>query len=357
MALRLYTDEQILPAGVPHVPLLVPFMGPIDPPESPEHARFDRYVEVARTLFTMSSLVECDVAVLPFGWENVFADRALEQRAQRFADRAQRAGKRLLVFCESDSAAPIPLEGALVFRTSLYDSLRAANEFAMPAWSGDLSLLRPTATVPLRHDGRPVVGFMGQAKRPSLTFLRNVRLELRAWVGQDCGEPAWAVRDLHAAVRAQAIRLLQESPAIDARISLRDGFAGGSLRDDGSFDWEALRRVRRQFVDNADSCDYLLCVRGAGNFSYRFYETMCLGRIPLFVNTDCVLPFQDVVDWRSRMVWVEAESLATLPDRVVAFERKIDDEARAELQAGARSAWEQWLSPEGFFAKLVEYFP
>ena len=358
MVLRLYTDASILPAGVPHVPMLVPFMGAIDPPESPEHTRFDRYAELGKALFAVSSLAEADVAVLPFGWESVLADRSLEDRAQRFADSVRRAGKRLIVFCESDSAEPVPLYGATVYRTSLYRSTRSATEHAMPGWTGDLSVFRGAPLSAVVRGERPIAGFLGNVSPRSQSVLSSARVELLHAIGRATGQPhSWHARATYAKARARAVEILETSPLIDARVERETRFAGGSMRPDGTFDWEILRAARERFVRHADSCDYLLSVRGGGNFSYRFYEAMCLGKIPLFVDTECVLPFDEIVDWRSRMVWVDSSALGELPDKLVAFDRALDTGSRAARQSDARAAWERWLSPEGFFATLATELP
>ena len=36
---------------------------------------------------------------------------------------------------------------------------------------------------------------------------------------------------------------------------------------------------------------YGLCVRGFGNFSFRLGETLMMGRIPILIDTECILPF------------------------------------------------------------------
>ena len=71
---------------------------------------------------------------------------------------------------------------------------------------------------------------------------------------------------------------------------MRSTFAVGSLG--------LNKQLRFEFIRNILSSDYTLCFRGSGNYSLRFYETLCLGRIPLFINTDCKLPFEDEINWR-----------------------------------------------------------
>ena len=41
---------------------------------------------------------------------------------------------------------------------------------------------------------------------------------------------------------------------------------------------------------------YILCVRGAGNYSARFYEALALGRIPVLVNTSFNIKGEPIVE-------------------------------------------------------------
>ena len=43
-------------------------------------------------------------------------------------------------------------------------------------------------------------------------------------------------------------------------------------------------------------------MRGAGNFSVRFYETLMMGRIPLLIDTDIRLPLSDEINWDNHCV-------------------------------------------------------
>ena len=51
--------------------------------------------------------------------------------------------------------------------------------------------------------------------------------------------------------------------------------------------------AKKEFYENIKRNFFTFCYRGEGNFSYRFYETLMMGRIPLLVDTDCVFPFED----------------------------------------------------------------
>ena len=111
-----------------------------------------------------------------------------------------------------------------------------------------------------------------------------------------------------------------------------------------------------ELLDNLLGSDYVLCARGEGNFSYQLYETLCSGRIPVFVNSNCVLPFQNQLDWKSFCVWVEAEDVTKVASKVAEFHAALTPEAFIELQKRCRNVWEEWLSPHGYFLPFSKYF-
>lgn len=117
-----------------------------------------------------------------------------------------------------------------------------------------------------------------------------------------------------------------------------------------------MEQSRRQHVENMFESDYVLCTRGSGNYSIRFYETLCNGRIPVFVNTDCVLPFEEWIDWRQYCVWVEAREVSRVAERVAEFHQSLSPAEFKDRQRACRSLWEEWLSPYGFFKNIRRYF-
>src|SRR4030095_15269602 len=72
------------------------------------------------------------------------------------------------------------------------------------------------------------------------------------------------------------------------------------------------RALQLEFLDNILGSDYVLCSRGFGNFSYRFYESLACGRIPVLIDTDCVLPFDFVIDWDAYCVRVPEKEVSQI---------------------------------------------
>jgi hypothetical protein len=71
----------------------------------------------------------------------------------------------------------------------------------------------------------------------------------------------------------------------------------------------------------------------------------------MFVNTDCVLPFEQRIQWTRHAVWLEDRDLDTAAQQVARFHRALGPSGFRDLQRENRRLWEEWLSPEGFFAR------
>ena len=76
---------------------------------------------------------------------------------------------------------------------------------------------------------------------------------------------------------------------------------------------------------------------------------MCYGRIPVFINTDCVLPFEDMIDYKNHIVFVEEKELDYLPEKIKEFCEKNN---LLDAQLKCRKIWENYLSPSGFFRNI-----
>jgi hypothetical protein len=372
---NLFSDRAFLPEGVPHAPILFPFWGEVpcfDDPALDAH-RFDRYLERGRDLFRLTGLEEARAAVLPFDWNSTgeptlyrrakglptdpeVRERAVG-RAEEFVALAASKDRPAVVFMTRDSVEEVPLAGSVVFRTSLLASARRPNEYALPYWMPDEVEARFGGELPLRKkSARPSVGFCGQSpmKADARTRLsRSLRavpvvrdLAYRLGVNPDADFSFYA--------RAQALAALSRSREVESNFILRDAWFGAAVEPGAGR--RRLERLRREYVENMLGSDYVLCVRGHGNYSIRFYETLSCGRIPVFVNTDCVLPFEGWIDWRRYCVWVEGGEVARVAEKVAEFHAGLSDAEFKDRQRACRRLWLDWLSPLGFFKNFRRYF-
>jgi glycosyltransferase involved in cell wall biosynthesis len=296
--------------------MLIPFWGQEpDDPDNPAWGRYDRYAETGATFLRLDTLENCDAAIFPQPWEMVIGRPRAEESAAAFIAEAHAASKPPVIFFWDDSSDPIELD-ATIFRTSLH-----------------------------RSQPRPVVGFCGYAapEPEPTTTLEKARTRLRALGGRR--RTGWA--------RSRGLAYLERHPEVETNFVLRDAFWGGAISSTNPETW---LRLRQEYVQNIVESDYVLCARGGGNFSYRLYETLSCGRIPVFIDTDCVLPFDFMIDWRKYCVWVEERDLAQIGNQVAAFHAALGPTEFEELQRACRRLWETHLSPEGFFSHFHMHF-
>lgn len=341
MKLKIYSDRKYLPSGQRHNVILLPFWGTNPEVDEITAGRFDRYATTGSQYFKMVPLKEADLVVLPGEW----LGRNPNILAYRLSTAAKEFGKPLVIFFNSDSNETIPLKNSLIFRTSFYRSTRHSNEFALPAWSEDLVEKYCGGKLNLRpYRSSPVISYCGY----SGNIGAQLKNEINRWL-------FFRFRPSGHYLRLLALRKLSENKNIKTNFILRPKFWNGAF-DKGKSNMPKALHSRHEFVQNIIDSDYVLCVRGSGNFSYRLYETLSLGRIPIFIDTDCVLPYDSYIDWEKFVVWIDQGDINQIAEHVLSFHASLSPSCFRKLQLDCRRLWEEWLSPHGFFANFYRHF-
>jgi len=343
--LKLYTDRSYIIEGAKHVSMLTPFWGdnPLNP-EMPRSGELQHYNEKGKEFFELTSLEDADIAVAPSWWD---LNPHNEELTRQLVDRARKAGKQTVIFFWSDSTADVPLDDIVLLRTSFYRSSRKPTEFALPAWSEDLIEKYRGGELSIQEKTeRPIVGFCGVANLPNP--LRDLNAAIRSQVRNLLGRPPLKL-NTGRELRGEALQILLRRKDIQSNFIIRRQFYGGARSPDRGWDIKLAKQVRAEYLQNMLESQYIVCIRGAGNFSYRLYETLCCGRIPVFIDTDCVLPFDFALDWKQYCVWVDEKEIDSIAEKVLEFHRKISSQDFVDLQHACRSFWNEWLAPEGFF--------
>ena len=319
---------------------------------SPEDAERE-YGPFTRQHPLCESIKESELCVLPMTWNYYYEAREMS-RALEFIESARAAGRPVVSWNAGDFGVRVPVEDVYVIRACGYQSRRRPRHTVTPVFVPDPFTRLGLADTPLlpRSD-KPRIGFCGQTDHSTLQGVQK-----KAWLlgfnaasalrlipeePQDTEPPT--------NLRMKALRILESSPLVDARFIKRDKHLGAPRSD------ADRKRLAREFFENIRDSDYTLCVRGRGNFSVRLYETLAMGRIPIFVDTDCILPFEDQIDWRRCCVWVDRRDLHRLPEKVAEFHAALDEDALHDLQRRCRALWLDRLTFFGFFNHFSELFP
>lgn len=320
---KLFTSR-LYEESAEHVHALWPHWGAAHWHERYAHLYGD-FIACGRDLFSITDDPgEADFFLPPSGWQV-----GGSAQARRMADLARRHGKPLLVFFASDSDEEIPVDNAIVYRTSMYRSTRRSWEHSWPIWTCDILRSHGGGAM---HDRRwssqPSIGYCGyvDARNGFEWLQRSIRRQI---------SPSMTLR-------GEAVRALRSCRDVEARLILRRRFGGA-----------ATGRQRAEFARNLLESDYALVARGNGNFSFRLYEAMSAGTIPVFLDTDCCLPFDDAIPYRDLFVWVPAGDVRRVAEYVLEYHSRLDEHSFNERRWQIRAIFDRFLSPLGFHRELA----
>ena len=242
----------------------------------------------------VKQLNECDLAIIPFKYNKD------DSRIISYCNQARESNKQVVCFFNDDSSEVFYLpNNLLLFRTSLTSTEKLINERSLPVIIPD-------------H-------FPSHINLPDIP--ENKIVTFCGHVGND---------------RLQKIERFK-SIYFDTNIVYRSGFWAP--------EFASKQQARINFYKNLLSGSFTLCMRGNGNFSYRFYEALCFGRIPVFINTDCVMPFSNIIDWNDHIISVNEDQIELLPEMI--NNSNISPLANRKL-------WQTFFSAEGYYNKFVQ---
>lgn len=307
---------------------------------------------------------EADFIIFPINYEKLYGYKEhehkhhnhtileIEELRKSFSamvEIAKKINKIIILFYYYDPIDKINVPNSIIFRTSLLKSTKDTNEFALPAYTKDLRKQKILTENDFWLDKTevPTIGFRGQSapiKLPAKLFLKRTANKIlkKASIKKQFN----LYYNFGYLARRDAIVACLNNPKI------KTDFALTTLEQS----WDPING-KPPFVNNVFENQYNLCVSGHGNYSFRLYEILSAGRIPVFINTDCVLPFEEFIDWKKHVVWIEEKDANKADRYVLDFHQSIHPDDFIQIQKNNRILWEQYLSKEGFYKSLYHYFP
>ncbi|OGX82227.1 hypothetical protein BEN49_14220 [Hymenobacter coccineus] len=333
----------------------MPFIGDFEAgAESIRHGRYDDFLSSGKSFLELTSIEECDACLLPIFYDVIGDQAKFEKSIKGFVEEVERSGKKVLIFVGHDVLEiNIPVKNAIIFNSAISKSKQAKNVYPWPHFFEDFLERYKGGELEIRNKGaKPVVGFCGYAPPLNIKMGREKIVAIAKLMANYAGLLQKYPDRISHSYRARAIIGLQKATTIIPNFRLKSNFAFGPNGMNTGNTVESNEDFRKKFVENIIESDYTLCVRGLGNNSVRFFETLCCGRIPVFVNTDSTLPFDNLIDWKSLCVWVEEKDIDRIAEAVVEFHNNISESDFIDLQKKLRAIWEEYLTPTGFFKRL-----
>jgi hypothetical protein len=106
----------------------------------------------------------------------------------------------------------------------------------------------------------------------------------------------------------------------------------------------------QEFLHVTNRSKFVLCPRGYGNTSFRMYEAMQMGAIPVYISDDFYLPWSDEINWNEICVLVTVDKINELPDIL----KNISDEQYNNMQNKIKQIYDQYFTLEGTCKNIVK---
>jgi hypothetical protein len=104
---------------------------------------------------------------------------------------------------------------------------------------------------------------------------------------------------------------------------------------------------QRRFAHTIARSRFVLCPRGAGTSSFRTYEVLRAGRVPVIIADQWVAP--NGPDWEKFSLRVAQNAVAQIPDLLRQREAEWE-----EMAAAAAAAYRKWFAPAVNFHGIIE---
>lgn len=141
--------------------------------------------------------------------------------------------------------------------------------------------------------------------------------------------------------RLLCLKELEKDTRIHTNFLIRDKFWAGKPHDP---------QVVSEYRDNLKHSQFVLCNRGAGNWSMRFYHALEVGRIPVLINTGNQLPFYKHINYSECVIFANNEK-----DMIKKIMHTWEHEDIIKRQHCCSQLFHEWFTPRAFEEKVKLY--
>jgi hypothetical protein len=110
---------------------------------------------------------------------------------------------------------------------------------------------------------------------------------------------------------------------------------------------DTLERAKARYCEALARSKFVLCPRGAGTSSFRLFESLAAGRVPVILSDDWVEPAG--IDWSGCSVRIPEAEADSVGSRLEELEK---DWPRMSI--AARAVYDDWFAPEVWFHRAAQ---
>ena len=131
----------------------------------------------------------------------------------------------------------------------------------------------------------------------------------------------------------------------------------GAVKNESDFyistkGWEQEIKIDQltDFIESSLKSKFVLCPRGYGATSFRLYEAMQLGAVPVYISDRFWLPWTHELDWHEFCIIIRVDDVQNLPQIL----RSIPDEVYKRMQGKIKEIYTNYFTLEGTCGKILQ---
>lgn len=266
-----------------------------------ENNRFLELIENGGKYIEYTDIKNCDFVIIPYKWNGRNFNNL------NIINEAKENGKKIVTLHNDDyqPQEKISEDEGYLFTTTLIRDQRKVNEFSFPAFTGDFfndyGSFYITESITQKS-----IGFCGAITNP---------------------------------IRPVVLDIISKINGFKTNFIIRDGFWAHGLTKD---------EARIGYYNNMSENCFTLCMRGAGNFSYRLYETMMMGRIPIIIDSNQVFPFEKILDYNLFSIIIPEDKINNSEEIINKWLINKSSDDILDIQKMNRKIWIEYMSPLGW---------
>jgi hypothetical protein len=291
------------------------------------------------------SILEADIAIFPVDIIS-FMKNDSDNFLKNWIERISEHNKPIWVYAAGDFGFSLQKTNITTFRLGGFDSKIKVPTLILPSFVADpYDKILENEFLVLSKKEKPNIGFVGNANGSFIKLCKEFVLYLRRNIIKIYTK---SPEDYHpfypsSSKRYKLLQKIIKEDRIESNFILRDKYRAKG-KNAGTTENTTL-----EFFKNIQDNLYVFCLRGNGNFSVRFYETLMMGRIPVLVNTDVRLPLSDEIDWTKHCLLVSEDSII---DDLLKFHTSKTDSELKEMQKANRKLMQEKLNRIDYFIHL-----
>jgi hypothetical protein len=267
---------------------------------------------------------------------------------KEFITNGNQANKKVWIYTAGDFGITLN-EDVFTFRFGGFRSKVDGKTFILPCFISNPYAQLDIEFKPIPKIKLPKIGFVGHA---SGSFIKWGK-EYLAYLKQNLKRIIKFIYTDYQAFypssykRYQFLTALEKSQLIETNFIFRNKYRAGVKSE------LEKKQTSVVFFENIATNPYVFCLRGVGNFSVRFYETLAMGRIPLVIDTDFRLPLDSLINWKNHCVMANKDNFI---ETLIDFHTTISDADFEQMQYNNSKLWSTYLNRDTYFSVIHDHF-